>query len=821
MKSPPTQPTAPASESDAVEVPGLIADRYRDEGRIARGGMGEIRRVYDVRLRRVLGMKLMHRELAGEARARRRFAREAQITATLPHPGVVAVHDFGELDDGRLWYTMPLVKGQTLRDVVERRFGRQSGGDGGWTLRRTVEAFRRVCEVLAYAHQQGIVHRDIKPSNVMLGDFGEVLVMDWGLAKRVGAPEEGRLEIDDWDSSWNGAVREVVGTLAFMAPEQARGEETVGPTSDVYSLGAMLRYVLVGRAPFEGTESAWLCGERVRPRPLAELPPPDGEVLPELLCRLCDRALSEAPEDRPAHAGILAQEIALWLDGEDRRREAARRVAEADELEPRVREMRARAYALRDEASAILRELGPSANPEEMIPAWRLEDAAAALEREAIGVEVAWQSRLWSALHLDPALEEADARLAAHYGRALTEAELDGDEREVARLEALLRVHGKKPSARQGTFTLRTSPSGARVHVSRYEERDRRLVAQPLGWIGETPLERFPLDAGSYLLEIVAAGRSAVRLPILVRRGEHLPVAPPGYPDVIPLPRAEEVPPGFVYVPRGWFVSGGDAAAAESLPRRVLFTEGLLVAEHPVTVGEYVAYLDELVARGREEEALRRCPRVPLGAGAEEWSPPALGRAPDGRFTLPVDETGIPWEADWPVTLVSWHDAIAYCEYRARRDGLPFRLLNELEWERVARGADGRVCAFGRQIEPAWACIVGDGSRTPSRAPVTAFPVDTSPFGVRHTTGNVREWCANRWTWHGPAVRGQVVQRDEASADDDSLRAARGGCWYASAQLARAACRFAAAPSQRFGGLGFRLACDFPFDAGTKNRAFS
>ncbi|MEO0604988.1 MAG: serine/threonine-protein kinase, partial [Myxococcota bacterium] len=209
-----------------------LGDRYVDRGVLGVGGMGEVRRVHDRRLDCGVVMKILGRSLVDDARARARFVNEGTITAQLRHPGIVAVHDRGELADRRLWYTMSEVDGSTLQttEVASR---------DPVALRSWVGVLQRVCDAMAYAHDHGVLHRDLKPSNLMVGRFGEVMVMDWGIALGREAERE--------------APGSVLGTPRYMAPEQARGEiEAMGPWSDVYSLGLVLYERLSGRSLVEG-----------------------------------------------------------------------------------------------------------------------------------------------------------------------------------------------------------------------------------------------------------------------------------------------------------------------------------------------------------------------------------------------------------------------------------------------------------------------------------------------------------------------------------------------------------------------------------------
>jgi len=185
---------SPTARTDAYGPTVSLDERYEDLGLIAIGGMGEVRRVRDRTLGRVMAMKIIKKRLIDEPMAVARFIEEAQATAQLQHPGIVPVHEIGRLDDGRHYFTMKEVRGQTLSDVIVEVHAASRSGDwrraeSGWSLRRLVAALRSVCEAVAYAHHRGVVHRDLKPSNIMVGAFGEVLVVDWGVAKVLQNPE--------------------------------------------------------------------------------------------------------------------------------------------------------------------------------------------------------------------------------------------------------------------------------------------------------------------------------------------------------------------------------------------------------------------------------------------------------------------------------------------------------------------------------------------------------------------------------------------------------------------------------------------------------
>ena len=276
---------------EAGDWPDLSGTRYDALGVLGRGGMSTVYRARDRELDREVALKVMG-PVEGDGIVAR-LRNEARVLARLEHPGLVPVHDIGTLPDGRLFYVMRLVRGQRLDDHARQER----------SLPALLRLFERVCEAVAFAHAQGVLHRDLKPANVMVGPFGEVLVLDWGLAKLVEgaapAAAAGPLaRVDEAGVTPTVALADaptrtrrgtVLGTPGYMAPEQARGEvDRLDQRADVYALGAMLRFLLEARE----------------------------ETAPRALQAIARKATAPAPEERYQGVAALATDVARFLSAE-------------------------------------------------------------------------------------------------------------------------------------------------------------------------------------------------------------------------------------------------------------------------------------------------------------------------------------------------------------------------------------------------------------------------------------------------------------------------------------------------------------------------
>ncbi len=710
-----------------IDLPGG-EERYEVLHELGRGSMGVVRIARDLSLQRLVALKRLSPE-GHVPNAAARFLDEARITAQLSHPGIVAVYDINQDAEGHPFFAMQLIEGATLEEIttglrkndpaVVRKFGRV----------RLLNIFMQTCMAVAYAHSRGVIHRDLKPGNIMLGEFGEVFVMDWGLAKIVrpdvaqpvvgGRPDE---------VGFRTRVGDITGTPAYMCPEQAMGlVDALSDRSDVYALGAILYELLTFSPPFSGASTSEVlrkvrAGDVVPPSVAA----PDRDIPPELDAVVM-RCLARDPKDRLPSARALRDEVEACLAGRHtvvRRVQAtSRTLRDAARSAQNFRELaRQRRRLARDVAEA--RSLRLSADA----PAQIEEDRARRAELCRLSDELDETfERTVALFHQilgeNPAHQETHEGLRDLLWYRFLEAERAGDRSAMSLYRSLAAQHDPSGSMQlavvgDGSLKLESEPA-ATVRLQRYSQEGLELSLGEASEGGNTPLNYEPMPMGSYLFTLEAPGHDSVRLSVQVVRQENVELRVRLLPEGC-------VPEGCVQIPAGPFWMGANNPELGAPPRARMQLGDYVIARSPVTVEAYAAFLNA-------QEPARARKHVP------KLEPSQWRETEDGVFH-PLEYGGN------PVVGVSARDAQAYCAWLTEQDERPWRVPSAAEWEKAARGADGRAYPWG----DAW-----EGSRcrcasSPEGGAATEVgnETDESPYGARDLSGGVREWTSTEHLRH-------------------------------------------------------------------------
>ncbi len=761
-------PAAEASELRALAGQ-PFEERYETRGPLGRGGMGVVERVFDRVLQREVAVKRLRRTRGS---ALRRFLAEARLVAALDHPGIVPVHDAGLDARGRPWFTMPLVSGTSLSVVLALA----RDGQGGWSRERVLGVLQKTCEIVAYAHARGVVHRDLKPANVMLGAFGEVLVLDWGLALLSQGEQHTR----------RGTL---VGTPAYMPPEQAAGEHAeIGPQSDVYAVGAILYHLLAGRAPYaEVGPSNEAVARAVRsgaPVPL-ELGAPRA---PSELVAICARAMARESSARYADMGELAADLRAFLEG--RVVQAHARGAWA-ELRKWVGRNRALAGALSVIVLLLALALALSlynarARHEELV---RLADARRLSDLAAVEEQLlpATPARFAALEHWLGEAHALYARLPRHK-RDLAElrarapgTDADGTPRFAAeedlwRFDALtglvqaLEAFGGPDGALSRTQTrldrARLVEQESLVAHADDWDKARVALASPVGpyhglrlhpQYGLVPLGPDP-ESGLWLFADVSIGRLPARdehgaLQLVSDSALVLVLVPGGRAEIGSFP--PESAPG----------RGDPLARAHEFPRCAIELEPFFLSKYELSQAQWLR----------------------LAGSNPSYLPISAAILPSTRARCPVD-------------TVSWED----CQRVLGECGL--LLPTEAQWEYAARAGTNTRWWCGDDPAALAGLVNGVLREDPDRQPESIFFFDgaPNPWGFRNILGNVAEWTRDAYI----ADRSGRLRAGDGLALDDgsSLRVVRGGSFRSTAAELRCAAREERPAGTRSADIGVRPA---------------
>lgn len=330
MSEPDTQPDAPLainiSETDAPMPRQWLSGslKYTDFMPLTEGGTAKLQTCLDKNLHRTVVYKTLHEHLQDSELETARFLREARVTAMIPHPGTVPVYEVGRDRAGVLFFTMKKLEGLDLRSILMAVSAKDKAAVAQYTQGMLVDVLIQACQTVSYAHAQGVIHRDLKPANILVGAFGEVTVLDWGLAKVRGEQTSAQVEAAVTIEATGKKLVSMeltqpgkrYGTPLYMSPEQARGDDSLDERSDIYNLGSILYEILTAQNLVWGNDVEEVLDQVLnRPTPIPSEVAPKQQIPPALEA-ICLKALAKDPEDRYPSVEALMQDLASYRDGE-------------------------------------------------------------------------------------------------------------------------------------------------------------------------------------------------------------------------------------------------------------------------------------------------------------------------------------------------------------------------------------------------------------------------------------------------------------------------------------------------------------------------
>lgn len=770
-----------------LDIPqGDCIQDYNDLSTIGIGGIGAVFSAREPGLNREVALKILRPQYRDQSERIESFIREARATAQIDHPNIVPVHRLGVFDDVGVYFSMKRVEGETLRAILRKLEENRAGYRRKYNLRRLIEIFMGACNGVAFAHRHGILHCDLKPGNVMVGDYGEVLVMDWGMAHyrpeldQGGVRSKMDLEVGGPLCSGGKHSEELLGgTPAFMAPEQLCGEE-IQPTelSDIYGLGAILYTLLTWKsAPFDVNQEqqklleAAARGQFIPPRKAAHREQP----IPLELEAICLKAMARNRKKRYQHVGELLADVRNYLDGYPvaaysptplyRLTKLIRRhplipstlmaavltwggyyaftvisnISQSTSLInlAEYNYGQAREYnvmALR--TARLLREKagGGDADRERYLLTELIRQIAemengynSALEfisrAPELGVRAPQVDRMVreifkSTLELylqagnDYQLKNALRQFRGRW-RPIFEKAQEQD-------STLAQLVGEIDSQNGWLLLLPGSAFGWSVSIA---HSDGTPVSEPENASLPLPLSgpvRLQLPAGTYLLKFRQEDGTAFSAPAVVRIARE---------NQLDLELPERIPADMGYIPGGEFqhqVKADDSGMSN------VYLPPYLIRKHEVTFREYLEFWNSLTDPVLKKKCLGWF-RFDLNSGGSRpiWNE-------DGVLNPP-------FAPELPVIGITGEAAMEYCRWLGRKLDRTVRLPTRYEWEKAARGVDGRIYVWGDDYLPGLALLSDhpQADRYPVGAPPGSFPRDVSVFGISDLTGNVREFIRN------------------------------------------------------------------------------
>ena len=767
-----------------------LGSQFSDITPLGKGSFGEVHSARDTVLGREVAIKSLKAKYRESDDVISRFLKEARGTAQLEHPNIMPVHEMGMNDEFGIYFSMKKIEGEDLKQILDKLRNNTSYYEKTYTLQFLLEVFLSVCNGVAYAHSKGIIHRDLKPANIMVGRYGEVLILDWGLVKQVGSAESAdsaiRLELGDPESGCSTLDGAVSGTPNYMAPEQADGRiKEVGFLSDVYSLGAILYHILTFHPPFEQAPMRRLLnnvkeGNFTPPRKRF----PDRKI-PRELEAICLKAMSRHPINRYHSVESLAQDVRNYIGNFDvkayrapeyvrfwkscKRNPVKTGVTSAALLAALLVFGAQRAMLYGSYSSNLKRAAELQLQGNAFLDEARIH--CEALQRVSAESELKQQSAGEAALQDMFEAESRQAAAAFNIAQMLYESVPEPYRRKKAVREGYTGIMrqriafalecGQYDEAQQwlDTIRLRLRQPDMKASDAVFEQLNAvqrqingwgRLeiagsgpISQVMVWPlledettprmllgdaiqrGPLPLTVEELLRGSYVVQVTREDGSLMPFPVYINHGEQKQL-------YIEMP--DSVPEGMVYVPGGAFIYGGEDSRFYRRQTRSL--PPFFIKKHEVTVAEYLRFwlsLDDPQLQADYMSLIRFSSDE--RRYAEAWD--AQGHLLDSRL-----------RPEYPVVGISREAAEAYCRWLGEQTGRTIRLPTAEEWEKAARGVDGRryVWGNGYDAEANLALTLGNRKgkeRFPYWAPPGAFPRDVTVYGAYDMAGNVREMTSS------------------------------------------------------------------------------
>ena len=761
-----TNKNRPASNTNPFPVLPAEFGRYRILKLLGRGGMGAVYLAQDSHLGRQVALKVPFFDASESPQRAERFVREARSAAVLDHPNICTVFDAGQIS-GRLFITMAYIAGTPLEEEIDPEIPMPQ--------LRAAEIVRKIALALEHAHRKGTVHRDLKPENVMMSASGEPVVMDFGLAKRVGG-EPGQAKLTHLGA--------VLGTPSYMSPEQVKGEvQAIGPATDVYSLGVVLFEMLTGKTPYTGAFNS------VVGQILTAPVPPVKEFRPDVDSRLdaiCRKAMAKEPADRFPSMAEFAEALGKVLKA-------------------------------------------PSA-PAPPLPA---PPVAAILQAPLPAVDRSPFGDLEEATPPKPALKKAKR------GRVVAVANRPPKWAIVAGATACLLLAGLAALWASGVFKVKTADGILVVQVNEpnaevFVDGDRMTVS----WNDGGTKAEIHVKPGTRKVEVKKDGFGVDGTDLTFRDGDRVVFTarllpdqrvakadqpPPERPSPPPTPAATGENPADItnsigmklkLIKPGKFLMGSPKEEEgreenEGPQHEVEITKAFYMGACPVTRGQFAAFVKD---DGYQTEAEKDGKGgFGLNLATAKW---------EQKLEYTWRHPGFTQGDDHPVVEVSWNDATAFCAWLSGKEGKTYELATEAEWEYACRAgtttrfwcgdADDSLQGNANIADASlrekcaaafWAAAWGDGYAFTS--PVGKFK--PNPWGLYDMGGNVWQWCADGY---GPYQKGYI--EDPNNKDSVDSRVLRGGSWRGDPRNSRSANRYGDDPAYRSGGGGFRVVVRLP-----------